>query len=209
MEENDLDFEELFSLVSKYSENGQIITGIDSMDFAHSWSAEKEPTEDNKTIKEYLDSEMGSEQETETKKLMALTSILSGDERSPMEIAADVDMGVTYTKAAYKVGTGELDVLEATDIVIDKAATRLNAFLQQTLNPEIVGEVVGEAVAFAFPPARFVKPVIKAVVKRCVPEVRRAISYGVKTVANAAKSVVRGSATWLSNKVKKLAQSLA
>lgn len=207
MEDNNLDFEKLYSLISKFSENGKVINDIDSMEYTEFATVEEVPSTENKTIKEYLDSEMGSHKEVETKKLMALASVMSGDDRSAIQIAADVDAGVTATKVAYKVGTGELDVLEATDIIIDKSATKLNAFLQHTLNAEVIGEVAGEAVALVFPPAQFVKPYVKAVVKRCVPVVKTAISYGIKSLATKAKSVVRSGANWVTRKVKKLANS--
>ena len=201
MENNNLDFEKLYRLISKYNENGQRIGDIDSLEYAQIVTVE-ESSKENKTIKEYLDSEMGSPEEGETKKLMALASVMNGDDRGAMEIAADIDEGVTSTKVAYKVGTGELDTLEAFDILVDKGTERLNAFLDVVLEPERTSEVVSEIVASVFPPARYVKPYIKEVVRHSVPVVRQAINYGVNKVAEKAKSLVRRGAEWIKDKVK-------
>ena len=201
MENNNLDFEKLYRLISKYNENGQWIGDIDSLEYAQIVTVE-ESSEENKTIKEYLDSEMGSPEEVETKKLMALASVMSGDDRSAMEIAADIDEGVTFTKVAYKVGTGELDTLEAFDILVDKAAARLKAFVDVVLEPERASEVVSKTIVSVFPRARFAQPYIKEVVRRSAPVVRQAINYGIDKVADKAKSVVRSSVEWIKDKVK-------
>lgn len=188
----EMDEEKIYKTVSETVEYSKVITTSEDLE----WLSEEElepavPEEEFKTIKEYLDSKMGSEEEAKAKKLMALSSVLSGDESSPQELAAAIDEGVTETKIDYKVGMGDLDPLEAIELKIDRTAARLNAFLQEKYNSEVVGEVVSNAIAVAYPPAIAAKPFIKTLIRLAEPVIRKTIEVGVKAMASIAKAATR------------------
>ena len=163
-----------------------------------------EVDETNPAISEYLNSDFGSHQEQKIKKMMAAAAIASGTEGSPEEVASQADASAVNIKTAYKVSTGELDVTESAEVLIDSAAARLDTFIQENLDMNFIGETVVDAVAIAYPPAAQLKPYVKAVLKKVEPVVRKAISAGIKTVANYAKKTVRT----ISSKVKNLAKAL-
>lgn len=160
--------------------------------------------ENNPAINKFLNSDFGSEQEQVIKKMMAAAAIVSGTEASPEEVASQADASAVSIKTAYKVSTGELDVTESAEVLIDYAASRLNTFVQEKLDVNFIGEVVVDAVALAYPPAAQLKPYVKAVLKKVEPVVRKAITTGIKTVANYAKKTVRT----ISSTVKNLAKAL-
>ena len=163
-----------------------------------------EKGENNPALNEFLNSDFGSHQEQVIKKMMAAAAIASGTEVSPEKVASQADASAVSIKTAYKVSTGELDVTESAEVLIDHAAARLDTFVQEKLDMNFIGEAVVDAVTLAYPPAALLKPYVKAVLKKVEPVVRKAISTGIKTVANYAKKTVRT----ISSKVKNLAKAL-
>ena len=143
------------------------------------------------TMKTFLDSQLGSREDLEMKKLMALSAIAAGAEASVEELASQVDSGAVSAKTAYKVSTGELDIIEATDVIIDCGEARLNTFIQSNLDIDVAGEAISACICCAFPKAKVAKPFIKAIVRMAEPAVRSCISAGLKTVAGYAKQAVR------------------
>lgn len=160
--------------------------------------------ENNPAINEFLNSDFGSHQEQVIKKMMAAAAIASGTEAPPEEVASQADASAVSIKTAYKVSTGELDITESTDVLIDHAAARLDTFIQKNLDMNFIGEKVVDVVAMAYPPVAQLKPYVKVVLKKVEPVVRKAITTGIKTVATYAKKTVRS----ISSKVKNLAKAL-
>lgn len=163
--------------------------------------------EQNHAINDYLNSDYGSEQEQVIKKMMAAAAIASSElesNASPEEVASQADASAISIKTAYKVSTGELDVTESTEVLIDQAAARLDTFIQKKLDVEWVGEKIVDVVAMAYPPAAQLKPYVKAVLKKTEPIVRKAISTGIKTVATYTKKAVKS----ISAKVKNFAKAI-
>lgn len=163
-----------------------------------------EGAEKNPVINDFLNSEYGSHEEQVIKKMMAAAAIASGTEATPEEVASQADASAVSIKTAYKVSTGELDITESTDVLIDQAAARLDTFIQENLDMDWIGEKVVDVVAMAYPPAAQLKPYVKAVLKKSEPVVRQAISMGIKTVATYTKKAVRS----ISTKVKSFAKAL-
>lgn len=163
-----------------------------------------ETVENNPVINEYLNSDFGSYQEQEIKKMMAAAAIASGSEATPEEVASQADTSAVSIKTAYKVSTGQLDITRSTDVLIDQAAARLNTFIQEKLDMNRIGEAVVDAVAYVYPPVKLLKPYVRVVMKKVEPVVRKAITTGIKTVATYAKKTVRT----ISAKVKNLAKAL-
>lgn len=163
-----------------------------------------EGAEKNPAINDFLNSEYGSHEEQVIKKMMAAAAIASGSEAAPEEVASQADASAVSIKTAYKVSTGEIDITESTDVLIDQAAARLDTFIQENLDMDWIGETIVDVVAMAYPPAKQLKPYVKAVLKKAEPVVRKAISIGIKTVATYAKRTVKS----ISTKVKNLAKAL-
>lgn len=163
---------------------------------------DNETIENYPAIKEYLDSDYGSEQEQVIKKMMAAADIASGADDSPEKVASQADASAISIKTAYKVSTGELDITESTEILIDQAAARLNTFIQERLDMDSIGEKLVDVVAIAYPPAKKLEPYVKAVLKRAEPVVRKAITSGINTVATYAKKAVRAFSIKVMNSVK-------
>lgn len=160
--------------------------------------------EKNPAINDCLNSEFGSYEEQVIKKMMAAAAIVSGSNYTPEKVASQADASTVSIKTAYKVSTGELDVTESTEVLIDQAAARLDTFIQKKLDVEWVGEKIVDVVAMAYPPAAQLKPYVKAVLKKTEPIVRKAISTGIKTVATYTKTAVKS----ISAKVKNFAKAL-
>lgn len=160
--------------------------------------------ENNPAINEFLYSDFGSHQEQVIKKMMAAAAIASGTEVSPEEVASQADASAVSIKTAYKVSTGELDVTESAEVLIDHAAARLDTFVQDNLDMNFIGEAIVDALALAYPPATQLRPYVKVVLKKVEPIVRKAITIGIKTAATYAKQTVRA----ISSKIKNLAKSL-
>lgn len=160
--------------------------------------------ESNPALNEFLSSDFGSHEEQVIKKMMAAAAIASGSEASPEEVASQADASATSIKTAYKVSTGELDVTESAEIIIDQAAARLNTFIQEKLDMDFIGEKVVDVVAMVYPPAAQLKPYVKVVLKKAEPIVRKAITTGINTVATYAKKTVKSVSSKIKNFAKKL-----
>ena len=105
-----------------------------------------EKGENNPALNEFLNSDFGSHQEQAIKKMMAAAAIASGTEASSEEVASQADASAVSIKTAYKVSTGELDVTESAEVLIDYAAARLDTFVQEKLDMNFIGEAVVDAV---------------------------------------------------------------
>lgn len=139
-----------------------------------------------------LKSEMGSASEIEAKKIMVLSSIAANDSRSEEEIVSIVDEGIVNAKVAYKVGNGEMDVAEAIEIMIDRAAVRTDVFLQDMLkNMEKVAEIAVLIGPIVYPPITAYLPIIETVLKVAEPAVKKCVTMGLKTVATVSKTLIR------------------
>ncbi len=165
-----------------------------------------EGAEKNPAINDFLNSDYGSHEEQVIKKMMAAAAIASGSDSdaTPEEVASQADASAVSIKTAYKVSTGEIDITESAEILIDQAAARLDTFIQKNLDMEWIGEKVVNTVAMVYPPAAQLKPYVKAVLKKTEPIVRKAITCGIKTVATFTKKAVRS----VSTKVKNFAKAL-
>lgn len=199
-----MDYEKIFEEITKLDQTGSELTSLTNTSLELEPVELVEEVEPSPTVEAFLESPMDSPEDLEMKKLMAISAVASGSEESPEQIASEVDAAAVNAKSSYKVSTGELDVIEASEIIIDKGAARLNAFIQSELDMEVAGEFISEAVTMAFPPARRVKPYIKAIIQKAEPAVRKIVEVGIKSVASYAKSTVRKVATGIKEYAKSL-----
>lgn len=84
-------------------------------------------------IKKFLDAPMGDKCESSLKKLFSFAVIVAKNKGllafdlpdSSISIASLIDEGLTRLKIDYKTGTGNLDVVEAADALIDSLVVRV------------------------------------------------------------------------------------
>lgn len=199
-----MDFEKIDQAVTILEENCANISSVEEATIEIESESFNYEEESYISIKDFLESQLGSHEELEMKKLIALSAVASGSNSSPTELATEADASAVSAKVAYKTDTGDLDIIEATDILIDHGAIRLNTIIQSNLNMVIAGEFISETIALAYPPAKAVKPFIKALVIKAEPIVRKTIETGIKEISTLAKQTVRNFSTQIKNYAKSL-----
>ena len=190
------------------------MTALQSLLLGNELNAEEFPMiREFKCVKEFLDLPMNDKKERILKKLFT-TSIVIAKEKglllkipsSPIEIASAVDEGLTQLKVAYKTATGELDSIEATDALIDRAAVRAIAVADKIIEKGV--PVVLDKLCFAltkiYPPATTVVPIIKASERYITIGTKIAVRKGINTLAKIAKPVVQKAVTKAKSVAKKV-----
>lgn len=157
-----------------------------------------------KAAKEYFENKLDCKSDDSFKKVVAAgVEIAKKKDMLPVyvakmstdQITSIVDNGVTTAKVAYKVASGDFEVTDATDYLIDRAASRVGTVIKKTCEKvgANVGAVAGATIGALFGPGG---AAVGAVVGRVVgfvagKVVGAVIVEGVKKVANFAKEVVR------------------
>lgn len=154
-----------------------------------------------KCVKDFLDAPMNSPQEQHLKK-MFVASIVTATEKgvlpfelpdkSAVAIANIVDESLTRLKVGYQAATGQLDPIEAVDVLIDRVAARMATVLDRVIEKgvPVVLDKVCQAIAKVYPPVVCLVPVIKRMEVFVTHAVKQVCRAGVILVAKGAKSVV-------------------
>ena len=111
------------------------------------------------------------------------------------EIAMIVDRGLTTSKVAYKISTGELNSIDAVEYTIDRNTAILNSVII-TATTKYSGEIggrLGATIGSIFgPTGTVIGTTIGTIVgKYAGHKIAELINEGVKKVANVAKSIVK------------------
>lgn len=155
-------------------------------------------------MQDFLDAEINGDKDTAMKKLFAAGIALANDsgvlplsDNSPEMISTIADDTLTRTKVAYQVATGDIQIEDVTDTLIDNAAARAMAVADVAVEnglPLIV-ERVCDAVSLSFPPlaevAQLAKPILKHVAVRVAPKVKEVVKKGISVVSSVAKQAAR------------------
>ena len=155
-------------------------------------------------MQDFLDAEINGDKDTAMKKLFAAGIALANDsgvlplsDNSPEMISTIADDTLTRTKVAYQVATGDIQIEDVTDTLIDNAAARAMAVADVAVEnglPLIV-ERVCDAVSLSFPPlaevAQLAKPILKHVAVRVAPKVKEVVKKGISVVSHVAKQAAR------------------
>lgn len=191
------------------------MTALQSLLLGNELSAEEIPMiREFKCVKEFLDLPMNDKKEEVLKKLFT-TSIFIANEKgqlpfevsdSPIEIANTVDEGLTRIKVAYKTATGELDSIEATDALIDRAAVRAIAIADKFIEKgvHVVLNTLCSAFTKIYPPASAVVPIIKALERHITTGMKLAVRKGIKKLATIARPIVQKAVSGLKSVAKKI-----
>lgn len=155
-------------------------------------------------MQDFLDAEINGDKDTAMKKLFAAGIALANDsgvlplsDNSPEMISTIADDTLTRTKVAYQVATGDIQIEDVTDTLIDNAAARAMAVADVAVEKglPLVVERVCDAVSLSFPPlaevAQLAKPILKQVAVRVAPKVKEVVKKGIGLVAHVAKQAAR------------------
>lgn len=162
---------------------------------------EPSPDEGIETISEFLDLPVNDKKETVLKKLLAASAIVAKSKGvlpveipdSPTAIASAVEVGLNQMKVAYKTAVGELDSIEAADILIDNMAARSVTVADKILEKgvPIVLDRLCVAMVQAYPATAAIVPIIKNTEKHITAGVKRIMAKGTATLTKIAKPIVQ------------------
>ena len=162
--------------------------------------------------------------ETTNRKRTIAMAIIKGiregviEPMSAPDIASLIDEGVTRMTVAHQVGEGEMDSIEAMDILIDHAASRVVTIADDLITKvekglleksDIIADTLVDraatglkVLASAFPPTRVLVPFIDTAAQFIKPIVRTVVKKGITIIANAARTVVKKVVPFIAEKVK-------
>lgn len=154
-------------------------------------------------LKEYMESTIDDARDGEIKKIVTTAFVKAKklgvvkhlEDKDPTVIASIVDNGLTQVKMAYKIATGEINIPEAVDYLIDRTTARVEAVIKSTCRKAggFVGEKVGLAIGSVFGP---VGSAVGGMAGRVVGEfvgerIGEKITKGCRKVAEKTKEVCR------------------
>ena len=167
-----------------------------------------------KCVKEFLDLPINDKKEAILKKLFATSIVIAKSKgllpfevpESPEAIASVVDESLTQMKVAYKTATGELDSIEAVDVLVDHVAVRAVAIADKVIERGIpvVLDKLCMVMTKVYPPAITVVPVIKHAERYITVATKVVVRKGIRILAQAGKPIVKQVAT----KVKSVARKM-
>ena len=178
------------------------MTALQSLLLGNELTAEELPLiREFKCVKEFLDLPINDKKEAILKKLFATTvercvskGLLPFEvPESPEAIASVVDESLTQMKVAYKTATGELDSIEAVDVLIDHVAVRAVAIADKVIERgmPVVLDKLCMVMTKVYPPAKAVVPVIKRAERYITVATKEVVRKGIRTLAQAAKPIVK------------------
>lgn len=165
-----------------------------------------------------LESLVSSKSDTKFSKIVAAatkiadaTGAMKLAKNTVFDIASMSDEAVTRIKVAYQVANGEIDIEDAADKLIDRAAARLitvaEAFIDKKL--PIAVDAMSREMVKAFPQTAPLIPIIKNTVAIIQPKLKELAQKGISAVAKHAKNVAPKVIDWAKNKVSSFAKSFA
>ncbi len=178
------------------------MTALQSLLLGNELTAEELPLiREFKCVKEFLDLPINDKKEAILKKLFATSIVIAKSKgllpfevpESPEAIASVVDESLTQMKVAYKTATGELDSIEAVDVLIDHVAVRAVAIADKVIEKgmPVVLDKLCMVMTKVYPPAITVVPVIKHAERYITVATKVIVRKGIRTLAQAAKPIVK------------------
>ena len=191
------------------------MTALQSLLLGNELTAEELPLiREFKCVKEFLDLPINDKKEAILKKLFATSIVIAKSKgllpfevpESPEAIASVVDESLTQMKVAYKTATGELDSIEAVDVLVDHVAVRAVAIADKVIEKgmPVVLDKLCMAMTKVCPPAITVVPVIKHAERYITVATKVVVRKGIRTLAQAAKPIVKQVATTVKSVARKV-----
>ena len=187
---------------NQFEKEATQMTALQSLLLGNEMTAEEPPLiREFKCVKEFLDLPVNDKKEAVLKKLFATSVVIAKSKgllpfevpNSPEAIASAVDEGLTQMKVAYKTATGELDSIEAVDVLVDRVAVRTITIADKMIEKgmPVVLDKLCVAMARVYPPAMAVVPVIKRAERYITVATKMVVRKGIHTLAQAAKPIVK------------------
>ena len=178
------------------------LTALQSLLLGNELTAEELPLiREFKCVKEFLDLPINDKKEAILKKLFATSIVIAKSKgllpfevpESPEAIASVVDESLTQMKVAYKTATGELDSIEAVDVLVDRVAVRAVAIADKVIEKgmPVVLDKLCMVMTKVYPPAITVVPVIKHAERYITVATKVIVRKSIRTLAQAAKPIVK------------------
>lgn len=178
------------------------MTALQSLLLGNELTAEELPLiREFKCVKEFLDLPINDKKEAILKKLFATSIVIAKSKgllpfevpESPEAIASVVDESLTQMKVAYKTATGELDSIEAVDVLVDRVAVRAVAIADKVIEKGIpvILDKLCMVMTKVCPPAKAVVPVIKRAERYITVATKEVVRKGIRTLAQTAKPIVK------------------
>ena len=178
------------------------MTALQSLLLGNELTAEELPLiREFKCVKEFLDLPINDKKEAILKKLFATSIVIAKSKgllpfevpESPEAIASVVDESLTQMKVAYNTATGELDSIEAVDVLVDRVAVRAVAIADKVIEKGIpvILDKLCMVMTKVCPPAKAVVPVIKRAERYITVATKEVVRKGIRTLAQAAKPIVK------------------
>ena len=191
------------------------MTALQSLLLGNELTAEELPLiREFKCVKEFLDLPINDKKEAILKKLFATSIVIAKSKgllpfevpESPEAIASVVDESLTQMKVAYKTATGELDSIEAVDVLIDHVAVRAVAIADKVIEKgmPVVLDKLCMVMTKVYPPAITVVPVIKHAERYITVATKVIVRKGIRTLAQVAKPIVKQVVTTVKSVAKKV-----
>ena len=152
-----------------------------------------------KCVKDFLESPMNDASELSLKKVFAAIIMIANEKEilpfkipeSAEEVASMVDDGLTRIKVAYKEQMGEIDVYDAADMLVDRAAARTIAIVEYALGEGL--PIVTETLAnlakcnqYTAPLAPFIETVLPYVAE----PLKNVVVNGIKIMVEESKPII-------------------
>ena len=187
---------------NKFEREATQMTALQSLLLGNELTAEELPLiREFKCVKEFLDLPINDKKEAILKKLFATSIVIAKSKgllpfevpESPEAIASVVDESLTQMKVAYKTATGELDSIEAVDVLVDRVAVRAVAIADKVIEKGIpvILDKLCMVMTKVCPPAKAVVPVIKRAERYITVATKEVVRKGIRTLAQAAKPIVK------------------
>lgn len=152
-------------------------------------------------IKAFLDAPVGDPIELPIKTIFAASIIAAAQygclpvelpAKHPVEIASVVEKGLIQAKTVYQVGKGMLDVAQASNVILDSAASAIVAASNFVVNKAIpfVPEKICNIIEKAIPVTKPVTTIAKSAINFAVGVTSTVVEKGVKLISNFAKATI-------------------
>ena len=187
---------------NQFEKEATQMTALQSLLLGNEMTAEELPLiREFKCVKEFLDLPVNDKKEAVLKKLFTTSIVVAKSKgvlpfevpESSETIASAVDEGLTKMKVAYKTAMGELDPIEAVDVLVDRVAVRTITIADKMIEKgmPVVLDKLCAAMARVYPPAMAVVPVIKRAERYITVATKMVVRKGIRTLAQAAKPIVK------------------
>ena len=164
-----------------------------------------------------LEKYVSSENDTKLAKVLAASTMIAKSvgaielENDSVEYISSLSDEVsTRYKTAYQVATGQIDIEEAGEKIIDAASSRLIVFADNLIDNDlpIAVNIMADALSCYYPPAAPIANVIKRTVPFFLPKIKSVVRKGINAVAVKAKQALPNIIHWAKEKALSFANKL-